>query len=202
MRERSDRAALILASGSRARRELLHAAGLAFTVVPAGIDEARLRAELAHLSPAAIAGQLAQAKARWVSSEHGQALVIGADQILALGDRIFEKPKDIEAARECLRSLQGVEHELHSAVALAEGGRVSWTHIETARLKMRPLPETAIDDYLAHAGNSVCQSVGAYQIEGLGIRLFERIDGDYFTILGLPLLVLLAELRAREALTA
>lgn len=204
MMERDDRPGLILASGSRTRREMLQGAGLAFTVVPADVDEAALRADLTQgdgaLAPVDIALELARAKAQAVSEDHPKALVIGADQILALGKRILNKARTIEEARRVLLTLRGARHELHSAVALAEKGRTTWTCAATARLDMRAFSDAVIDDYLARVGSAVCESVGAYQIEGPGIQLFERIEGDHFTILGLPLLPLLAELRSRKVL--
>jgi septum formation protein len=206
MAEKDDRPGLILASGSRTRREMLQAAGLAFTIVPADIDEAALRAHLLSskpgITPAGIAEELARAKAETVSRDHPQALVIGSDQVLSLGETIFEKPRDLNDARDCLMKLRGVEHELHSAAALARHGDVLWTHTDTARLTMRTFSPAAVDEYLARDGADVCRSVGAYQIEGHAIQLFEKVDGDYFTILGLPLLPLLSELRARKVLLA
>jgi septum formation protein len=204
MTERDDRPGLILASGSRTRREMLQAAGLAFTVVPADVDEAalrdRMRREDGAMTPAEIAAALARAKAEAVSRDHPKALVIGADQVLALGDRILDKARDVAEARRTLTTLRGATHELHSAVALAERGAIAWTFVAMARLAMRAFSDAVIDDYLARAGSAVCTSVGAYQIEGPGIQLFERVEGDHFTILGLPLLPLLAELRSRKVL--
>lgn len=206
MPERDDRPGLILASGSRTRREMLQSAGLAFTIVPADIDEAGIRAKLrsdnAAITPAAIAEALARAKAETVSRDHPHALVVGSDQVLSLGTEIFDKPRDLADAREHLLKLRAKDHELHSAAALARKGAVNWTHTDTARLRMRAFSEEAVDDYLARAGIEVCRSVGAYQIEGHAIQLFEKIDGDYFTILGLPLLALLSELRAEKVLIA
>jgi len=204
MPERDDRPGLILASGSRARLEMLQAAGVAFTVAPADIDEPALRKQLVStapgITPAGIAEELAKAKAKTVSRDHPHALVIGCDQVLSLDGAIFAKPRDLSDARDCLMKLRGVEHELHSAAALAEQGNVSWTHTDTARLTMRAFSPAAIDEYLARGGLAVCRSVGAYQIEGHAIQLFEKVDGDYFTILGVPLLPLLSELRARKVL--
>jgi septum formation protein len=206
MADRDDRPGLILASGSRTRREMLQAAGLAFTVVPADIDEAALRAHLLSskpgITPAGIAEELARAKAETVSRDHPHALVIGCDQVLAFDGTIFEKPRDMSDARDCLMKLRGAEHELHSAAALAVNGVVSWSHTDTARLTMRAFSPAAVDEYLARDGVDVCRSVGAYQIEGHAIQLFDKVDGDYFTILGVPLLPLLAELRARKVLVA
>ena len=193
---------LILASGSQTRRKLLEAAGVGFRVVPADVDEDAIRASLADgqqgnsgISPIGMAERLASAKAEEVSRRFPHALVVGGDQILALGEEIFTKPADLAAAATALRRLAGRTHALHSAIALATGGATVWRHVDTARLTMRQLSEAAIDGYLRRAGEQVCASVGAYEIEGLGIQLFDAIDGDYFTILGLPLLPLLHELR-------
>lgn len=197
---------IVLASGSRARRDMLAAAGLAFEVVPADVDEPAIRdsllAERPGVSPAEIAGALARAKAEEVSRRWPHALVIGADQILALGDSLFEKPKDITAARLQLMHLRDRTHDLVSAVALAAGGAVLWSTATRARMTMRPFSESFLDTYLARAGDRVTESVGAYQLEGLGLQLFDLIDGDYFTILGMPMLPLLAELRRRGVIPA
>lgn len=189
---------LILGSGSPSRSALLKAAGLSFETDPAGIDEDAIRELLTRdkgARAADVADVLAQAKAETVSERHPGALVIGADQVLALGDELFEKPQSMEDARRTLLALQGKTHQLHSAVALAREGNVRWGHVETAHLTMRALTPEFIGQYLAGAGESVLQSVGAYRLEGPGVHLFEDIEGDYFTILGLPLLPLLAELR-------
>lgn len=193
---------LILASGSAARRRMLAAAGLVFDVVPATIDEEKLRdAAMAHSSEsghANLAVLLAAAKAEDVSRRHPKALVIGSDQILSGNGRVFSKPDSIDEARNTLVDLRGRTHELHSAVALAEGGKTVWTSVETARLTMRDLSDAAIESYLQDVGNAIIGCVGAYQIEAAGIRLFESVSGDHFTIQGMPLLPLLAELRARR----
>jgi septum formation protein len=191
---------IVLASASRARREMLAAAGVAFTVEPADVDEPAIRRELAKkgdASPLQVAEILARAKAEDVSRKHDGSLIIGADQVLALGTEILSKPADAGAARRSLLQLKGRTHELHSAVALVEGGAVAWSHGATARLTMRDFSDAFLDEYLRRAGDRIGQSVGAYELEGLGVQLFERIEGDYFTILGLPLLPLLAELRRR-----
>lgn len=197
---------LILASGSPYRRKMLEAAGLAFHVVPADVNEAALKRGLAAQTPkpipASVADALARAKAQSVSVRHPDATVIGADQILALGADLLDKPGDLAAARVQLERLRGKTHRLVSAVALAEGGKVFWTHAEEAVLTMRPFSPEFLDRYLAKAGADVCQIVGAYEIEGPGIQLFERVDGDHFTIIGLPLVSLLAELRSREVIDA
>lgn len=194
---------LILASGSSARRKLLEAAGIAFRVAPADVDEDALRVALGPaVSPDRVALTLARAKAEEASRRAPGALVVGADQVLALDGTIYTKPADVAAARRQLQSLSGRTHELHSAVSFAQDGQESWSHIETASLTMRDISDAFLDDYLTVAGNRVCASVGAYELEGLGVQLFERIDGDYFTILGLPLLPLLAELRRRRVIAA
>lgn len=194
---------IVLASTSRARRELLAAAGVAFTVQAADVDEPAVRAKLGsgrRVEPRHVAEVLAAAKAEDVGGKRPGSLVIGADQVLALGDELLSKAPTLEAARTTLRKLRGRTHELHSAVAFAQKGKVAWAHVATARLTMRDFSDAFLDDYLKRAGDSVGQSVGAYELEGLGVQLFERIEGDYFTILGLPLLPVLAELRARGIL--
>ena len=179
---------------------------MAFEVLTADVDEPALRAELragnAAIEPREVAAALARAKAEEVSRRQPEALVIGADQILELDGEIFAKPVDKPAAREQLLRLSGRTHELHSAVALALGGAVAWSETSTARLTVRPLGTVFLDHYLASAGERVLASVGGYELEGLGVHLFERVEGDYFTILGLPLLPLLAELRRRGAIAA
>jgi septum formation protein len=196
-----DMTSLILASGSSTRRKMLAAAGVVVHVVSADVDEAAIRDTLTaggnDMDPLDIAEVLARAKAQQVSAAHPNALVIGADQILALGARLFAKPDDLEGARQTLRDLRGHTHQLHSAVVLAQDGEVIWSHGDTAHLAVRDVSDAFIERYLREVGPDVCQSVGAYQLEGLGVQLFDRIEGDYFTILGLPLLPLLAELRAR-----
>jgi len=199
-------APLILASASCTRRRMLEAAGLEVRVEASTIDEEAVRAALrckdGIVDPSGIAQRLARAKAEDVSRRHPSMLVIGADQVLALDSRLFVKPDDLDGARRTLEALRGRTHQLYSAVTLAERGRVVWAHVATAHLTMRALSRDFVEDYLARAGADVRQSVGAYLIEGLGIQLFERVEGDYFTILGLPLLPLLAELRLRERLPA
>ncbi len=187
----------ILASGSSARRQMLEVAGVAFTVQPADVDEDAIRATLGDADPMHVARVLARAKAEEVSRRHPGALVIGSDQVLALGRTIYTKSASLVEARAALRSLAGRRHHLHSAVALAIDGAHVWDHLDTAALHMRDVSDAFLDGYLARAGERVCASVGAYELEGLGIQLFESIEGDYFTILGMPLLPLLVELRAR-----
>jgi len=195
---------LILASGSAARKQMLQAAGVVFRVVPADIDEAAIRKTLtandAEIEPGDVAEVLARAKAEAVSTDHPGVLVVGADQVLSLGDRIFEKPADCDVARDQLLALRGRTHRLYSAVVLALDGETVWSTGDMADMTMRPFSPEFLGAYLAAGGDAICQSVGAYQLEGLGAQLFEKIEGDYFTILGMPLLGLLNELRGRGAL--
>ena len=191
---------LILASQSRARQTLLANAGIAFEAIPADIDERGLQSDSGLSAPGEIASLLAREKALRVSSHHPDRIVVGADQTLALGQRLFSKPAGRAQAAEQLQSLAGHSHELHSAVAVARDGRIVFETVAIARMTMRPLREAEIDAYLDEAGEAVTTSVGAYQLEGLGIHLFERIEGDHFTILGLPLLPLLAFLRGEGLL--
>jgi septum formation protein len=197
---------LVLASGSATRRTMLEAAGVAFRVTPADLDEAAIRDRMlaadAAVSHESIALALAVEKGKAVSETTPGALVIGADQVLSCDGRLFEKPASVAEARMQLLALRGKTHALHSAVALALGGTVLWNETATARLTMRAFSEAALDAYLARAGDAVTTSVGAYRIEGPAIQLFEAIDGDHATILGMPLLPLLAELRRREVLPA
>jgi septum formation protein len=191
---------LILASQSRARQALLANAGIAFEAIPADIDERALQSDSGLSAPGEVAAMLAGEKALWVSSHHPDRIVVGADQTLALGKQLFSKPAGRAQAAEQLQSLAGNSHELHSAVAIARDGKIVFETIAIARMTMRPLREAEIDAYLDEAGEAVTTSVGAYQLEGLGIHLFERIEGDHFTILGLPLLPLLAFLRGEGLL--
>jgi len=193
---------LILASRSQVRRALLEAAGIPITTIPPDLDERTVEARAGYpLGASDAALLLAREKARSVAAPPGQ-YVLGADQTLALGRARFTKPSDIEAAREQLRALSGRTHELCSAVAVAKDGRVIFSHCEVARMTMRSLSERFIDAYLAAAGSAVTSSVGAYQLEKLGIHLFERIEGDHFTILGLPLVHLLGFFRREGCLAA
>ena len=193
---------IVLASGSPARRALLANAGLAFTVVPSTLDERVVEAPLiaGGAAPAEIATALADAKAAKVSRQRPDALVIGADQTLDCDGHRGTKSETMAEARAQLQRLAGRAHRLHSAVAVARGGAVAWRHLDSATLIMRPLAAAEIDAYLGRVGEDILKSVGVYQLEGEGIRLFERIEGDYFTILGLPLLPLLAYLRSQGAI--
>ena len=191
---------LVLASQSRARQALLANAGIDFEAVAAELDERALQKSSGLSAPGEIAACLARAKALAVSQRKPGKFVIGADQTLAQGMRLFSKPASREQATEQLRALAGHSHELHSAVAVARDDKIIFDHVAVARMSMRRLGEAEIAAYLDHAGEAVTSSVGAYQLEGLGIHLFERIEGDHFTILGLPLLPLLAFLRSERLL--
>jgi septum formation protein len=192
---------VILASQSRARQMLLGNAGINFEAVPADIDERAVQKNSGLTSPGEIAGLLAGEKALFVSAKNPGRHVIGADQTLALGDRLFSKPSGRAQAAEQLRLLAGNSHALHSAVAVARDGKIVFADVSVAKMSMRHLSDSEISAYLDAAGEAVTTSVGAYQLEGLGVHLFERIEGDHFTILGLPLLPLLKFLR-RERLLA
>jgi septum formation protein len=191
---------LILASQSRARQALLANAGLDFEAVPAEIDERAVQQAAGLSAPGEIAALLAREKALSVSSRQPGKFVIGADQTLAHGTRLFSKPAGRAQAAEQLHALAGRSHELHSAVAVACDGKILFERVTIARMTMRQLGEAEIDAYLDEAGEAVTSSVGAYQLEGPGVHLFERIEGDHFTILGLPLLQLLAFLRSARLL--
>ncbi len=193
---------LILASASPARRALLANAGLAFTVEPSALDERAVETPLIArgAAPAEIATALADAKAAEVSRRLPEALVIGADQTLDCDGHRGTKSETMVAARAELQRLAGRAHRLHSAVAVAQGGAVRWRALDSATLTMRPLAAAEIDAYLQRVGEDILKSVGVYQLEGEGIRLFEDIKGNYFTILGLPLLPLLAYLRSQGAI--
>ncbi|MEX1060326.1 MAG: Maf family nucleotide pyrophosphatase [Methyloceanibacter sp.] len=189
---------LILASASKSRARILEAAGLAFIVEPPGLDEGVMRQAVSgerSLAPHDVAEVLARAKAEAVSDLAPKAYVIGGDQVLALGETILSKPDSMEAARRQLLDLSGKSHTLHTAVAVATNGETIWAETTVATLTMRKLSPEFIGRYLAAAGEEVLSSVGAYQIEAIGVQLFEKIDGDYFSILGLTLIPLLDTLR-------
>ncbi len=189
---------LVLASQSRTRKTLLANAGFSFETIPADIDERGVQQNSNLSAPGEIASLLAREKARWVSVRNAGHYVVGADQTLALGNRLFNKPDSREAAAEQIRALAGQTHELHSAIAVVWDGQVLFQTVVIARMSMRPLGDDAIRAYLDEAGEAVTSSVGAYQLEGLGLHLFEKVDGDHFTILGLPLLPLLAFFRSQH----
>lgn len=188
---------VVLASGSPFRRKMLEDAGIAVEAVPADIDERAVEdaTEGSGITPGELAAILAEAKALDVAQRQKGRLVIGADQTLSLGDEVLHKPHDMEEARRRLLALSGRVHQLNSAVVLVRDGAVLWRHVAVARLTMRMLEPAFIGRHLSRVGERALSSVGAYQIEGEGIQLFEKIEGDHFTIIGLPLLPLLAELR-------
>lgn len=191
---------LVLASSSPFRRMLMENAGLSFESRAAEIDERAIEAGLENASPDETAVTLARAKAIDVSRHFPGAIVIGSDQTMSLGDRVYHKPKSISEARESVLSLSGKTHRLNSAIAMVRDGQSIWEHVAHADMTVRDLTEAFVDRYLERVGEKVFSSVGAYQLEGEGIQLFSRIDGDYFTILGLPMLPLLEKLRRLGAI--
>lgn len=195
--------AITLASASRSRAAVLGAACVPFVAKPSGVDEELLKTELlaGGASPAEIAERLAAEKAVAIS-RLDEGIVIGADQTLELDGVLYDKTHDLAATRRRLEMLRGRTHELHAAVALAESGQIVWRCLRTARLTMRRFSDAYLEGYLARHGEAVASSVGAYHLEGEGSQLFEAIEGDYFTILGLPLIDLLAALRSRGALAS
>lgn len=188
---------LILASKSPFRAQLLNNAGLTFGTENADIDERAVEAPLyrSGATPEDVAMVLAEAKALAVSEKHPDAIIIGCDQTLSLGDEIFHKPADLEEAGKNLLKLSGKTHQLNSGIVLVKNGETIWRHVAIAYMTMRPLQPQFIGRYLGRIGDNALSSVGAYQVEGEGIQLFEKIEGDYFTIIGLPLLPLLQKLR-------
>lgn len=192
---------IVLASASASRAAILHAAGVPFMVASSGVDEEAVKARMLAESagPDTIARGLAELKARSVSERIG-ALVVGADQTLDLDGVLYDKPCDLAESRERLRALRGRRHRLHAGVAVARQGEVLWSALDTATLAMRSFSDDFLEAYLEREGEAVTSSTGAYLLEGGGIQLFEAIEGDYFSILGLPLLGLLAFLREAGAL--
>jgi len=193
---------IILASGSRHRADILDRAGVTFSQVPSSLDERAIEAPLkeADVLPEDRAEVLAEAKAVDVSERHIGAFVIGCDQILSLDGEVLHKVDDMEAARRRLLQLSGKKHMLHSAAVLVRDGETLWRHVEPSAMTMRELDPAFVGRHLADVGETVLSSVGAYQIEGPGAQLFETIDGDVFSIMGLPLLPLLGALRKHSAI--
>jgi septum formation protein len=188
---------LVLASKSDVRGKILAAAGLRFEIRPAQIDERAVEAQAGPLDAVAAARLLARKKAENIAAAQAGRLVLGADQTLARDSKRFSKPANRIEAAEQLRELRGHTHELNSALALVRDGEVLFEHVDRARLTMRDFSDAFLNDYLDMAGGAALASVGGYQLESVGVHLFERVDGDYFTILGLPLLPLLAFLREK-----
>ncbi|MBP1858755.1 Maf-like protein [Rhizobium herbae] len=195
---------LVLASASPFRRMLLENAGIRFQARAANIDERAIerRMESRGSSPEEVALVLAEAKARDVGAAFPGDIIIGSDQTMSLGARVYHKPKDMDEARDHLFSLSGQTHQLNSAVVLTLGNDVLWKHVSSARMSVRVLSAKFIEGHLGRVGDKALSSVGAYQLEGEGIQLFEKIEGDYFTILGLPMLSLLAKLRDLRVIDA
>ncbi len=193
---------IILASASQARAAMFRDAGVAVEIMPARVDEDAIKQSFRAegVSPRDLADVLAEAKARRVGAGHADALVIGVDQVLVTEGQTFDKPKDHAEARTQLLHLRGGSHELLSAAVIVVGGAPVWRHIGVARLTMRPFTEDFLDAYLDAEGDSILSTVGGYRIEGRGAQLFSRISGDYFSILGMPLLEVLGYLRARNLL--
>jgi len=193
---------LVLASRSQARQALLGKAGLVFEALPAAVDESAVKASMRAegASPGQAASALAHLKAQRISAKAPDALVIGADQILVCDERWYDKPADVAEAVSQLRALRGRSHLLATAVVVVRNGARLWSHVESSRLTMRNFTEDALADHLAAMGEAITSTVGGYMLEGVGIRLFARIEGDYFSILGLPLLPLLGFLRQHGAI--
>ncbi|MGV3580311.1 Maf family protein [Brevundimonas sp.] len=186
---------LILASRSAARRAMLTGAGVPYTAMDAGVDEDAIKASLDGIDPAELALELARAKALAVSRHDPEAWVLGSDQTLDFDGGMISKARDLTEARSRLQSMRGDTHHLNSGVALAWGGAVVWSGVDTARMTMRRFSDEFLDAYLEAEGEGLLGSVGCYRLEGMGSQLFDRVEGDYFTVLGMPLWPVLAELR-------
>ena len=186
---------LILASGSQIRRQILLDAGIEFETIKSDVDEDQLKQAHAELPPAAIALLLAEAKAVQVSSRYPDALVLGADQTMELDGALLDKLPRRDLARQRLLAMRGRPHQLHSGLVLAQAGKPVWQHQQSSTLWVRDFSDAFLDQYLSRAGDELTASVGAYAFEGLGAQLFERVEGDFHAVLGLPLLPVLDELR-------
>lgn len=195
----ADDVKIILASSSVTRARMLNNAGVEHQCDPSHINEAAVKASW-HGRPEALARELARTKALTVSARHPDALVIGADQVLALGVNVVDKPTTVEDVRDQLLRLRGREHRLISAVAVAHGPDINWDLVDTAHMHMRSFSDAFVDDYIARVGPLVLGSAGGYHLENLGAQLFDRVEGDFFTVLGLPLIALLNYLRLHGAI--
>lgn len=196
---------LVLASASKARGILLRNAGLQFDVIPADIDEDAVKRKFlktGNSNPFELAEQLAYRKAEHISRQYDNAIVIGADQVLEFCGQILSKPETIDAGRKQLLNLRGKTHHLISAVSLWSSGSAIWSYSEQTNMTMRRFSAEFLEAYIEQAGPRICESVGGYQLESEGIQLFEQLEGDFFTILGLPLLPLLAQLRDQNILSS
>ncbi len=193
---------IILASQSQMRRKLLEAAAIQFEARPSPLDEEVAKRKLGAVGAITLAAALATLKAKALSALNPLAFVIGADQTLTLEGETLHKPQTLHDAKHQLWRMRGKTHELHSAVVVTQANRVLFQHVETASLRMRPFSAAFFHDYLQASGDRILLSLGSYQIEGRGLMLFERIEGDYFSILGLPMLPLLAFLRETGELTS
>ncbi|MDB5420105.1 MAG: maf, partial [Brevundimonas sp.] len=191
----ANRETLILASGSAARAAMLTDAGVDFTVEVAGVDEDLIKVAMTGASPDALAEELACAKALAVSRHRPEAWVLGADQTLSFGGGLISKAGSVAEAHERLGQMRGKTHHLHSGAALARDGQIMWSGVDTVRMVMRDFSDAFLDDYVARDGEAIRSCVGSYRLEGLGAQLFQAVVGDYFTVLGLPLWPVLAELR-------
>ncbi len=189
---------VILASGSASRRAILEGAGVAFEIDPSDVDEAAVKAHFSG-TPAELAARLADDKALAVSRRRS-GWVIGSDQVMEFNGEAFDKPRDAKEARQRLMLVRGAPHHLRGAVSVARDGDIVWRHAETSTLYMRDFSDAFLESYLARAGGVLTSTVGAYAFEGLGAQLFERVDGDFYSVLGLPLLPLLAFFREQGVL--
>jgi septum formation protein len=188
---------IVLASSSAIRRQLLHNAGIAFSAVAASVDEDALKANLEKLAPGELAVSLADAKALSLCDRYPEDLIIGADQVLNLEGKALGKPRNFVEAEAQLRAMRGHTHRLETAISCARSGAIIWRHLARPALIMREFSDDFLGRYLAETGERAMTSAGSYQLESLGVQLFDVVDGDYFAILGLPLLPLLAFLRSQ-----
>ncbi len=195
---------LVLASNSAVRHRLLESARVPFRAIASHVDEApiKINCRARQMSPTKTAMILARAKAKDVSKDHPDNLVLGADQILTCGELWFDKPLGGDEARDNLKQLAGRAHQLINAAVIVQDGAVLWQHQDSITMVMRPLSDIFIETYINEAGDGVTQSVGGYQLEGMGSQLFDRVGGDFFSVLGLPLLPLMAFLRERMILVS